>query len=189
MRKLGVVVGVAVLMGVVSGWSQTTNILDFSYTFAATLGVGPGLTPLPAGTTVTGSLEGTQDGSLDDVIAVLNMSLDGTPVNGTFSIGSFTSSSTFISGGAVVSSDVTQNDFEFLDFVGVGSVDNLVFSMDPFFGGSDLAGAGDTELTTVGDSPIVQANWQLTAVPEPSTWAMVALGVVLGGLRLRRRAS
>jgi hypothetical protein len=125
--------------------------------------------------TVAGSLDGTPlRRGLIGVNTVLNMSIDGVPV-----AGPFTSQNSF-GGEALVSANVYRNDFFFFSstvtpaFIilppGLFSVAEVFFSFSAY----------------AVDSPAVQANWSLYAVPEGGL-TIAMLGMATAGLAFLRR--
>jgi hypothetical protein len=185
-------IGVATLL--VAGSNAYATTYDFSYTFNT-------------GDVVSGSFTGIQSGQNITDIANISASLDGTPFTGPLYAMSYTaagsncSSATCFSGtGAVVSFNPLNNNFMFLD---TDSVTNFlaqnytnVFYIIPWPNGNQ------TEATTYFQPPntyidqyngqYIPANWILTtvsAVPEPSTWAMMILGFAGIGFMAYRRKS
>lgn len=159
-----------------SAAAQATTF-NFSYTFVD-------------GNKVTGSFDGTANGNLVTGLSHIFLSLNGNAVaaSGSLEAYSYDSEAAFWSSNAVVSLDGLHSNFGFSD----GHPDNLgdIFLLVPYYSSTtDLAQfifTDGSNAADVGDD-VVAANWQVTAVPEPETYAMLLAGLGLVGFVARRR--
>jgi hypothetical protein len=155
------------------------DTFNFSYVF------GDGLT-------VTGSLDGTENGNFVENITNVSVFFDGNAMAGTIFTSQFDSGSYL--NGPVVSFDALQNNFIFAN----SDLVNGDFGFDSIFYMLNASVFSDTAVaySSLGyasqDDPTAAANWSLSraAVPDQGTTiALFALGlVVLGWLRRQVRA-
>jgi PEP-CTERM motif len=175
-------IGVATLL-FAPGTNAYATTFDFSYTF-------------DTHEVISGSFTGNQSGQDITGIANISASLNGHSVTGPLSAMSYTaagsncgSASCFSGTGAVVSFNPLNNNFMFIDTDSPTDFINQnytnVFYIIPW------PNPGETEATSYYHPPnpnkiidsyngsYIPNNWILTsvsAVPEPSTWAMMILG-------------
>jgi len=165
-----------------SAAAQATTF-NFSYSFTD-------------GNKVTGSFDGTANGNLVTGLSHISVSLNGNAFPGSGSLGaySFDSLKSEWSNNAVVSFDGLHSNFAFSD----GHPDDLgaIFLLLPYYSPVDentattdlaqfLLPDGSNSVDVGRD--IVAANWTVTAVPEPETYAMMLAGLGLIGFAARRR--
>lgn len=174
---IAIAIGVTTLL-VAPERSAQAATFDYSYTF-------------DTGQVISGSFTGDQSGQNITDIANITASLNGTPFTGPLYAMSYTgapnacnSVSCFSGTGAIVSFNAQNNNFLFLntdsptDFVNSNYAN--VFYIIPY-GGSERTSYYQPPTNTFIDydnEHYIPNNWVLTAaVPEPSTWAMMILGL------------
>lgn len=161
---------------VASAAAQATTF-NFSYSFTD-------------GNKVTGSFDGTANGNLVTGLSHISVSLNGNAFSGSGSLSaySFDIQKSEWTENAVVSFDGLHSNFGFSD--GHPNDKGDIFLLIPYDKSTTevaqliLAGGGDS--TDFGGD-IVAANWTVTAVPEPETYAMLLAGLGLVGFAARRR--
>jgi hypothetical protein len=194
--------GFSMVLGA-SSYANAATQFDFSYAFVNDSGVS-------TGDSISGSFFGTLVGQ--DVTNISNVTasfFDGTtttPLAGPLEVYSYTPTSAncgtpacfTLDGNAVASFDPTHNDFVFIDSPPDGSnhltsYTNYFYIIQPWANG----GPGSTSIATQYRSfptntlvenyngDYIAANWSLTAVPEPATWAMMLIGFGAVGFMLR----
>jgi hypothetical protein len=175
-------VAIALAIAAVTAQAETFN---YSYTFSD-------------GTQVTGSFDGTSDGTLVTGLTKIFANINGTPFNGSGNLAGFNYDGTS-SGGAVAAFDGRKNDFAFIDSP-VADWSKNYFVSGPLGGPPPVpdyevyAGGLYTYDYEYGHmrTPYTfsDAQWSLTsvsAVPEPETYAMLLAGLGLMGAVARRR--
>lgn len=153
-------VGLGLALGLAASAARATTF-DFKYIFGDD-------------SFITGSLTGSQNGSLVEGVANVTVQF-----NGDASLGSFTGFASDFFSPPVVSFDATANDFY---FVSDDSDNFAVFSMLSALGTADATFPSGG----AGDNPLDPARWTLTAesttaVPDSSA-TLSLLGVSLGTL-------
>jgi hypothetical protein len=201
MSKFLKAAGVAVLLAASSSYANA-SVFDFTYNFV------DNNNPNLIVATVSGSFNG--DGSLGDIENITNiqMKLNGVAIPGTFTAYSYAPTSgncgttdCFQSGGAVVSSDTSKENFVFSTAATTSDLatSKYFYIIHPWANGSP-APFSDTVATqfAYGTTPatyidyyngqFISANFSVSAVPEPSTWAMMILGFAgIGFVAYRRK--
>jgi hypothetical protein len=183
------------------GSANASTVFDFSYQFVES-GVNV--------QQVTGSFSGS--GPISDItnIANISMKLDGVAVAGTFNAFSYTpggngpncgTTNCFTLGGALVSNDTSIENFVFSTATNTTDLptSTYFYIIQPWFNSSPPP-SSDTVATqfAFGGDPntyidhyngqFIPENFSISAVPEPSTWAMMILGfAAIGFLAYRRR--
>jgi hypothetical protein len=146
-------------------------LFEFSYQFTGNVNAGSGL--------VTGTFDGVQNGDVIDVIKDVTLSIDGMSVSPAMISWHDSSSAT-----AVMSTDVSKNDFWFGNNNGYG--DSGFFYIEQ--GTTPLAVMYTPSYRNYSDSSVNQANWSVSAVPEANTTVagILGLGVAFGFTVFRR---
>lgn len=149
-------------------WTQGPSSITINGTYSLSQGVGGGF--LSEGLPVTYDWSGVQD-------FALTMSFSGgNPSAALFSLEFF----------AIVDSEVESVGRFEGSTEGLTSTPTLVTLQEAFRG--DLSSVAGMQFTLDGDGTINTTISNITAVPEPSTWAMLFFGAALfGGFALRRR--
>lgn len=140
------------------------------------------------GSLITGSFDGTATGDLISDLSHISLSYNGTAFPGEVSSYSYeTASGDWKLGTAVVSLDGSKNNFAFFSGDPVSNNFSHGFLYIPW-------GGNTADLVQViypgGDNynpAELHANWQITAVPEPETYAMLLAGLGALGFAARRR--
>jgi hypothetical protein len=167
---------VALAFVLAAGTAAQAATFNFSYTF-------------DDGNKVTGSFDGTANGNLVTDLSHIFVSLNGNAFPGSGSLGaySFDTATSNWEEHAVVSFDGLHSNFGFSD--GHPSTSGEIFLLIPYDTSSTEFAQllhGGSESSDFG-IPTVAAHWQLTAVPEPETYAMLLAGLGLVGFAARRR--
>ena len=174
-----------------SALAAQATTFDFSYTFDPN-NTGNGL-PV----TISGSFDGTEIGNLISNISNAVVSINGNAFSGPIMVEAADASGNWSSTVApVISTDVGQTNFIFAD---ADVANNPAGVSNYFYITTGQAGGVNFNVTDAGGNPLSgfetasNASWTVTAaaaVPEPSTYAMLAAGLGLIGLvSLRRRQS
>jgi hypothetical protein len=164
------------------------DTFDFSYVFGSD------------GRTVSGSFDGTLSGDLVTGLSNISVTYDGLAFSGNGSLfGSSRNSANtgWVSGGAVVSFSGTANNFLFsdADVPNSSSYSNYFYSIpypypNPLYAGQTVNEAANIKGYSV--ELVSSGSWSLTnvtAVPEPETYAMMLAGLgVMGAFARRRKA-
>jgi hypothetical protein len=177
-------VGVAALLAMSSGLAQAT-IYDFKYTF-------------DTGAVITGSFQGIQSGQNVTDLTNITASLNGVALSGPLNAYSYTAvggqcDNCYALGGATVSFVALNNNFVFANTnqVPISGYSNY-FYIIPWPNGDGNPVATQFFNGTYIDNyngQFIAKNWILTAVPEPSTWAMMIFGFFgLGWMAYRRQS-
>ena len=196
---LSLVAASAALCSAVPMSPALATTYDFSYQFLD--GGAPGGSPGTDAGLVTGSFTGS--GPIDDITSISNisMSLNGTAMTGPFYAWSYNAPANvdgfpgnFTYGNALVSNDPTKNDFLFTNAANGSPVPgNYFYIIQPWNNpgpGSTTIAAQLSNSGTVIDTyngQYVTGNWNVSAVPEPSTWAMLLMGFAGLGFVAHRR--
>jgi hypothetical protein len=157
--------------------AQASTLYDYSYTFGS-------------GAKVTGSFDGDADGNIISNLSNITAYVDGVALSGSGSLyASHSTSNTFkgwSSGGGIVSFDGTENNFLFIDsnYPVDQFFTNFVF-MIPYDGSNTNYAVASTEnfnvlsidFTSAGYTPYSSGRWAVTAVPEPTSVALLGLGL------------
>jgi hypothetical protein len=193
---------IAVIFAGCSSYANATTVFDFSYKFV------DNTNPNIIVGTVSGSFTGSGDVSDITDITNIHMNLDGAPLAGSFTAFSYAptsqncgSASCFAPGGAMVSNNTSTENFVFSTATTTsGLADSSYFYIiHPWANGSPPP-FSDSVATqyAYGSSPqtyidyyngqFIPGNFNVSAVPEPSTWAMLILGfATMGAMTYRRR--
>jgi hypothetical protein len=190
--------GLTALLFVGSGGAAFATTYEFTYKFADTGAYAPPGDSIPLPDTVTGLFTATGS-SLNDltVTSVLGLSLNGSPLGGTFTFSHYVSTTptpppndgTFVSGGAIVSADSSLSNFLFQSSTGAD-----FYVIQPWANGGQTLAAqfnnGSGQYLDYYNGQYLPANFSVSAVPEPSTWAMMILGFAgVGFMAYRRKAN
>jgi PEP-CTERM motif len=196
-RAVRLILGLTLLASA-SASADAATMFDFSYAFHDNSGA---LT----GDTITGSFFGVRAGNDVTSISNANASFDGTALTGPLFVYSYTPTSPncgtadcYTLGGATVSFNGLDNNFLFIDSPPspsdhLTSATNYFYIIQPWANG----GPGSSTIATQFSSPtslVEQYNgdyfassFTLSAVPEPTTWALLFLGFGAIGCALRAR--
>ncbi len=182
-----------------SGGNALATTYQFSYDFL------DGGTPGGAAGTAAGTVTGTFDGNgpITSITGITNisMSLNGTPMAGSFYAWSYNAPSNvggfpgnFTLGTAVVSSDPAQNNFLFTNAAtGAQDPGNYFYIIQPWNNNGPGSTTIATQLRNEGvaidayNGQYVTSNWSISAAPEPAAWALMMVGVGGMGAALRTR--
>jgi hypothetical protein len=195
-------VGVALLLAGSTSYASA-SVFDFSYDFV------DNNNPNVIVATVTGSFTGTGSVNAIQDINNISMKLNNTPIAATFTAYSYTptspncgSTSCFTLGGALVSNNTSTENFVFSTAASTADLANsqYFYIIQPWTNGSP-APFSDSVATqfAYGTTPntyidyyngqFIPTNFSVSAVPEPSTWAMMILGFAGVGFMAFRRKS
>lgn len=181
----GVLLGLTALAVGGSSVSARATTYEFTYDFVDSGQYNPNGAELGATGVISGFFTGS--GPINDinVSSVISVSLNGTPLTGPFAAYHYVpgpgtppqDGSSFVSGGAVVSGDLSLSNFLFkstatsADFYVIQPWDNPP--------GQTLAAQLIDDSGKYADyynGQFVASNFSVSAVPELSTWAMMMLG-------------
>jgi hypothetical protein len=191
-------------LAIIAGSNGIANatVYDFSYKFFDNGQAQPLNSTAGNGSVVSGSFSGT--GLITDITNITNitMSLNSIAMTGPFYEWSYNPPpnspgfpGNFTPGTATVSSDPTKNNFLFTQAQTKSDLPgNYFYIIQPWSNGGPGDGNIATQLSNNGvgidayNGQYITGNWVLTAVPEPSTWAMMILGFAgIGFMAYRRR--
>lgn len=192
MKKLSVVI--AAFAFLFSSLSVKADQFNFSYTFGS-------------GDIVTGSLNGTQNGLFVENISNVSVSFNGILFAGApnlYQFGWIPECCFTTSVPAVVSFNGNLNNFGFWDspiisssiappatnWFAMQAVNGPYQNASVYFGGlysSDVSLNGSQVISPEIQGAFNAANWVLTPVPEPETYAMLLAGLCMLGFAARRR--
>jgi PEP-CTERM motif len=193
MSKLLRALGVAVLLAASSSYANAT-LFDYSYQpvdtdASAKLGL------------ITGSFSGTLANGVITSITNITMSYGGNPIAGTFEAYSYTAGgqtncpTCFVLGGAQVGLDKVTENFLFSNTTPApitGFPGGDYFYVIPWTNGDQLLATqfvGPSGGVDAYNGQYVAENFNVSAVPEPSTWALMVLGFMSIGFVAYRRQS
>ncbi len=176
--------GATLSLAAIAAQAQTT--FNFSYSF------DPNNTGNGQALSITGSFTGTAAGDLISNIGNVSLSINGTLFSGPIVIEAADAAGNWSTSVApVISANTGLANFVFAD----ADVANHPDAVNNFFyisGGQVFA--LDFNVTDAGNNPLqgyetaANGSWNVSAVPEPATWALMAAGVGLVALRRRRQA-
>ena len=170
-----------ILSPLVPGSAQPANF-NFSYTFNS-------------GTIISGTLDGTQTGSLIENVTNMTFSINGTFVSGFTAVSHFdVSARAWVQGSPVLSTDVFQNNF-LLDgdtgtFYIIGKDHNLIDDSGTLINNAFSSQSAQQVVTGSWNEVLETGNWSIapaSAIPEPSTYAAIFGLIALGLVTYRRR--
>jgi hypothetical protein len=199
-RLLAKALGALAIIAGSNGIANAT-VYDFSYKVGLPDPGNPNVNPLYVGSVISGSFIGTQIGAGPDVSigSVISVSFNSNPLSGPLSAWQYTApgaqcSTCWALGGAVASFNPLNNNFLFIDsnLPGFTGYTNYFYVAPwPNGGGNTVATqflSGPTGFVHLYNGEYVAASWTLSAVPEPSTWAMMLLGFAgIGFMAYRRK--
>jgi hypothetical protein len=183
------------------------TVFDFSYTFVESGAAGGN--PSTTNSVISGSFSGNQVGTEVFNLSNISASLNGTPLAGPLNPFHYTAPGTdcptcWAAGGAVASFNPLNNNFLFVNTTTPGTLSgysNYFYIIpwpngpsnplaDQFYstGVAGLGGPGNNYIDYY-NGQYVPANWSISAVPEPATWAMMLLGFLGVGFVAYRRKS
>jgi hypothetical protein len=198
-RFIAKMAGAAALVAASCGIADAT-VFDFSYTFVENGQAGGN--PLTTGSTITGSFTGTLSGqTITDITGIsasltLPGSLNGTPLASPLYAFSYTAAGTdcptcWTPGGASITlNNPSADNFLFANTTTPTALSGYTnyFYVIPWpnppatvadqFYSTGVAGLGGPNNTFIDyyNGQFVPASFSVSAVPEPSTWAMMILG-------------
>ncbi len=166
--------------------AQAQSSFNFSYSF------DPNNTGNGQALNITGSFTGTAAGDLISNISNISIAINGIAFSGPIVIEAADAAGNWSTSVApVISANTGLANFVFAD----ADVANNPGAVNNFFyisGGQVFA--LDFNVTDAGNNPLqgfetaANASWNVSAVPEPATWALMAAGVGFVALRRRRQA-
>lgn len=184
MKKLNKVTLLGLIGLGLTAQSSHGTTFDFSYTFTGSGGIG-------AGTTVTGSLDGTQVGDFVDGVSDVKVHFNGTAMSGTVFTEAYNGSAWV--NGPVVSFTAAHNNFGFInsDLANGNGGFTEYFYMINSAGPTPYAVAYQS-VETAYDNPVLAGHWSLTVArangSAPDGGLTVAmLGIGVSGLAFVRR--
>ena len=186
-------VGLAAMLFVFGG-SANATVFDFSYTIVDNGDGYPSLGgPTPNTNVITGSIVGTETNGDVSFSTVNSLSLNGIALPGGFTVEKYTDAggncnNCYGPGPGVISS-VNPNDNNFL----IAGANNY-FYIIPWPNGNMVTATQFAQLSPLAyldvyNGQFVAGNLSVSAVPEPSTWAMMILGFAGVGFMAYRRKS
>ncbi len=149
---------------------------DLTYTFAS-------------GDVISGTVDGTLDGSFVDNLHAINLTFDGSAFTGTIAAQTWDPTQSGFSAEAPrLSFDAASNEIVFLSSDGTYSFGLINDAAN--FGGQIVFATNLDSLDHSGASDLGTGTWSLTAapIPEPGSFALVLAGLGLVGVAARRRA-
>jgi PEP-CTERM motif-containing protein len=193
MSKVLRATSIAVLLAASTSYANAT-LFDYSYQPVDTALSSPlGL--------ITGTFSGNLASGVVTDITNITMSYNGTPIAGTFEAYSYTAagqtncSTCFVLGGAQVGLDKVTENFLFSNTTPApltGFPGGDYFYVIPWTNGAQVLATqfvGPTGGIDAYNGQYVSENFNVSAVPEPSTWGMMILGFVGIGFMAYRRKS
>lgn len=161
-----------------TGAAAQASTFNFSYDFTD-------------GTAISGSFDGTANGDLVTGLSNISLLLNGASLSSSpFRAYGFAANTGSPNLNAVVSFSGLQSNFIFTDGSPDGSTGSFFLAI-PYSSTStslvQFVTSAGMYVTDSAPGTNVQANWHVTSVPEPETYAMLLAGLGLLGVAARRR--
>jgi hypothetical protein len=167
----------ALAFTLLAGAAAQATTFNFSYRFSD-------------GTAVAGSFDGTANGNLVTGLSNISVALNGVAFSSApLNAYAYDRDNSNWYDNAVVSFNGLESNFVFADGDPAGAYAHAFLIIPYWTTGTDLAQAITPALYVAEQAPDtnIQANWQLAAVPEPESYAMLLAGLGLLGFVARRR--
>jgi len=188
------VVGFAAALLTLSGNAEA-SVFDFSYTIVDNGDGYPSIDAPSSTNVVSGVVTGTEAAGDVTITSVVSLSLNGVALPGSFSVNYYTDKggncSTCFTGGSAVISSINPLDNNFL----LSGPENY-FYIIPWPNGPSNPIATQFYSSVLNNNyfdyyngQFVAGNLSVSAVPEPTTWAMMILGFMGVGVMAYRRKS